>query len=84
MFLSVRPIVESRWRDRQCGVPRPCSPTTARSTARAALERFRTSQGNQFGFLLAVEDPRNRRRRALLAAQHRLEALFHPVGLRTR
>jgi IstB-like ATP binding protein len=47
--------------------------------ARAALGRFGTSQGNQFGFLLAVENPRNRRRRALLAAQHRLEALFHQL-----
>src|SRR5882757_1993485 len=45
--------------------------------ARASLGRLGTSQGNQFGFLLAVENPRYRRCRAWLAAQHRLEALLH-------
>ena len=47
--------------------------------ARPAFGRLRASQGNQLGFLLAVEDPRNRRRRPLLAAQHSLEAFFHKL-----
>jgi hypothetical protein len=47
--------------------------------ARASLGRFGTSQGNQLGFLLAVENPRNRRRRPLLAAQHRLKAFLHQL-----
>src|SRR5271157_4004381 len=47
--------------------------------ARASLRRFRTSQGNQFGLLLAVKNPRNRRHRSLLAAQHGIEALFHQL-----
>src|SRR5882762_2354758 len=44
-----------------------------------SLGRFGTSQGNQFGFLLAVKNPRNRRRRSLLAAQYRLEAFLHQL-----
>src|ERR1700674_3813766 len=46
--------------------------------ARASLGRLGTS-GNQFGFLLAIENPRNGRHRALLAAQYRLKALFHQL-----
>src|SRR6267142_6695717 len=42
--------------------------------ARASLGRLGTSQGNQFGFLLAVKNPGNPRCRPLLAAQHGLEA----------
>src|SRR5437667_12768025 len=47
--------------------------------ARPAFGRLGTSQGDQFGFLLAIENPRNRRRRSLLAAQHRLEAFLHQL-----
>src|SRR6266404_3788038 len=45
--------------------------------ARASLGWLGTRQGNQFGFLLAVKNPRHRRHRALLATQHRLEAFLH-------
>src|SRR5712672_1977041 len=45
----------------------------------ASLGRFGTSQGNQFSFLLAVKNPRNRWRRPLLATQHSLEAFFHQL-----
>jgi len=47
--------------------------------ARTSLGRFGTSQRNQLGFFLAVKNPRNRRRRPLLAAQHSLEAFFHQL-----
>src|SRR5260370_23930973 len=47
--------------------------------ARASLGRLGTSQGNQFGFLLAVKNPRNRWRRPLLAAQYGLEAFLHQL-----
>src|SRR6267378_2119175 len=47
--------------------------------ARASLGRFGTSQRNQFGFLLAVKNPRNRRCRPLFATQHSLEAFFHQL-----
>jgi hypothetical protein len=40
-----------------------------------------TSQRNQFSFFLAVENPRNRRCRPLLAVQHRLKAFFHQLEL---
>src|SRR5216110_3808484 len=43
----------------------------------ASLGRLGTGQGNQLGLLLAVKNPSNGRHRARLAAQHRLEALFH-------
>src|ERR1019366_9015995 len=83
---SVLPIVESLARSTIC------SSTTFFSNSRR-VQRARplpwlgTSQGNQFGFLLAVKNPRNRRRRPLLAAQHRLEAFLrqllpHPVNHR--
>jgi hypothetical protein len=53
----------------------------------AALRRLGTSQGNQLGFLLAVENPGNGWRRSWLAAQHSLDAFFpqlfaHPVNHR--
>src|SRR5438270_9783848 len=64
VFLSVRPIVESLARSTMW------SSTTffsnSQGPARPAFGRLRASQGNQLGFLLAVEDPRNRRRRPLL------------------
>src|SRR5674476_711042 len=41
--------------------------------------RFGTSQGNQLGFLLAIENPRNRRCRPLLAVQNSFKALFHQL-----
>ena len=47
--------------------------------ARASLGWLGTRQGNQFGFLLAVKNPRHRRHRALLATQHRLEAFLHQL-----
>ena len=50
-----------------------------RLEATRAVGRFGTRQGDQLGFLLAVKDRRHRRCRALLAAQHRLKALFHPL-----
>src|SRR5882672_11393839 len=55
--------------------------------ARASLGRLGTSQGNQFGFLLAVKNPSNPRCRPLLATQDSLEAflrqlLSHPVNHR--
>src|ERR1035437_6668147 len=78
MFFLVSAQSSSRWRDRQFGVPRPFSPTTAGSSARVPWG-FGTSQRNQFGFFLAVENPRNRRCRPLLAAQHSLEAFFHQL-----
>ena len=43
----------------------------------AALGRFGTSQGNQLGFLLAIENFGNGRRRSWLATRHSLEAFFH-------
>src|ERR1700690_570962 len=51
----------------------------------ASLGRLGTSQGNQFGFFLTVENPCNRRRRPLLTAEPRLEAFLrqllpHPVN----
>src|SRR5467141_72153 len=46
---------------------------------RASLGRLGTSQGNQFGFLLAVKNPSNPRCRPLLATQHSLEAFFHQL-----
>ena len=45
----------------------------------AALGRFGTSQGNQLGFLLAIENSGNGRRRSWLATQHSLEAFFHQL-----
>jgi hypothetical protein len=47
--------------------------------ARAPLGRLGTSQRDQFCFFLAVENPRNRRYRSLLAAQHSLEAFLHQL-----
>ncbi len=43
------------------------------------LGRFGTSQGNQLGFLLAIEDSANGWRRSWLATQHSLEAFFHQL-----
>ena len=78
VFLSARPIVavagaidNAEFHDLVLQQPQ--------GPACASLGRFGTSQGNQFGFLLAVKNPRNRRRRPLLAAQHRLEAFFHQL-----
>src|SRR5487761_2472 len=47
--------------------------------ARSSLGRRGTSQRDQFGFLLAIKNPSNRRRRALLAAQNSLKTLFHQL-----
>src|SRR5271157_5483402 len=47
--------------------------------ARASLRRLGTSQGNQLGFLLAIENSGNGRRRSWLAAQYSLEAFFHQL-----
>src|SRR6476660_4952328 len=78
MFFLVPAQSSSRWRDRQFAVPRPFSPTAARSSARVPWEVWK-SQRNQFGFFLAVKNPYNRRCRPLLAAQHSLEAFFHQL-----
>jgi hypothetical protein len=58
----------------------------ARSTMPSSMTLFsnnrkvqRTRPLGQFGFLLAIENPRNGRCRSLLAAQHSLEALFHQL-----
>jgi len=47
--------------------------------ARPSLRRFGTSQGDQLGLFLAVENARHRRCRALFAAQNRLEPFFHQL-----
>ena len=44
--------------------------------ARATVRGLRAGQSDEFGFLHAVEDLLDRRRRALLAAQSGLQALF--------
>ena len=50
--VSARARLCCRWHDRRCRVPRPCSPTTARSSVRVP-GRLGTGQGNQLGLLLA-------------------------------
>ena len=45
----------------------------------APLRRFGARQGDQLGFLLAVENRSNGRCHAPFAAQHRFEALFHQL-----
>jgi tetratricopeptide (TPR) repeat protein len=45
----------------------------------ASLGRFGTGQGDQFGLLLAIENSGHRRRRSLLAVQHRRKALLHQL-----
>ena len=84
VFLSVRPIVLSQARSTMWSFTTLFSNNRKVQRARP-LGGLEQSQGDQFGFLLAVKNPRNRRRCPLLAAQHGLEAFFHkllthPVG----
>jgi len=77
-FLSVRPIVESLARSTIW------SSTTFFSNSRRVqrarpLGGLEQAQRNQLSFFLAVENPRNRRCRPLLAVQHRLKAFFHQL-----
>jgi hypothetical protein len=78
VFLSVRPIVESLARSTM-----PSSTTLLSSRrkrpAGAPLRRLGARQGDQLGFLLAVENRSNGRCHAPFAAQHRFEALFHQL-----
>ena len=73
------PLTINVGRHRRCRVPRPWSPTAARSSAHV-LGRFGASQRNQLGLLLAVKDPWHGWRRPLLAAQHPLQSPLPPVA----
>ena len=78
VFLRVRPIVLSLARSTMFASTTLFSNNRNVQRARP-LEKSEQAKAIQLGFLLAIEDSGNGRRRSWLATQHSLEAFFHQL-----